>query len=105
LQKFKDKQVEEMVKNTEKENMLNNLAKTKDNQMRVEQTYDLINLNDKLKDFKDDPNYPRMKSQRIRKNVEGTNVKYNILSNENFTKHHFDKPEKRPHIESEVFSN
>jgi len=105
LQKYKDKTVEEKVKKIEKENMINNLAKTKDNQMRIEQTYDLINLNDKLKDFKEDPNYPRMKSQRIRQNVEGTNVKYNILSNENFTKHHFDKPSKRPQVESEVSNN
>ena len=103
LQKYKDKQIEEQVKKTEKENMINNLAKTKDNQMRIEQTYDLINLHDKLKEFKQDPNYPREKSQRVRKNVEGTNVKYNILSNENFAKHHFDKPEKRPHFDNDVF--
>lgn len=102
LQKYKDKKIEEKEKKTEKENMINNLAKTKDNQMRIEQTYDLVNLQDKLNEFKEDPNYPREKSQRIRKNVEGTNVKYNILSNENFAKHHFDKPEKRPQVNGDV---
>jgi uncharacterized Zn-finger protein len=102
LQIYKDKNVEEQIKKTEKENKINNLAKTKDNQMRIEQTYDLINLQDKLKEFKDDPSYPKQKTQRIRNNVEGTNAKYNILSNENFKKHHFDKPEKRPQTDNDV---
>lgn len=102
LQTYRDKNVERTVKNIEIENMKNNFAKTKDNQLRIEQTYDLINLQDKLKVFKEDPNYPRVKSQRIRKNVEGTNVKYNIISNNGFDSHHFDKPEKRPFVEKEV---
>ncbi len=102
LQRYKDKQYENVVKKSEKESMIINLAKTKDNQMRVEQTYDLINLQDKLKDFKEDSNYPRIKPQRIRENVEGTNVNYNIISNKKFSKHHFDRPEKRPNTSVDV---
>lgn len=102
LQTFKDKNYEKNLKSEEKKNISHNLAKNKDNQIRIEQTYDLINLKDKLNMFENHPDYPRTKPQRVRQNKEGTNVEYNIISNEGFDKHYYDKPEIRPDIKKEV---
>jgi hypothetical protein len=102
LQTFKDKSYEQNLKSEERKNIKNALAKNKDNQIRIEQTYDIINLKDKLNMFENHMDYPRTKSQRVRDNKDGTNQDYNIISNQGFDKHYYDKPEIRPKIKKEV---
>jgi hypothetical protein len=101
-QTFKDKNLEKNLKLEEKKNIKNTLAKHKDNQIRIEQTYDLVNLKDKLKMFENHSDYPKTKPQRIRENKDGTNQEFNIVSGHGFDKHYYDKPEVRPHIKKEV---
>ena len=102
LQTYRYKKIEIIVKKNEIQTVKNNLARTKDNQMRIEQTFDLVTLEDKLNKFTNDPNYPKIKPHRLRANKEGTNASYNILSNHNLDKHHFDKIENRPNIKNDV---
>ena len=100
LQKYKDSKLETSLKNTEKSAIISEIIKNQDNQLKVEQTFNIINLKDRLKGLENDPNYPSMKDLiHSRKRIESINPKnYNILSNLPLTTHHFDKPENRPNF-------
>ena len=56
-QKYLDKTKEEKFKNKEKTDLINNISKGLDNELAISQTYDIINLQDKLKAFENDRNY------------------------------------------------
>ena len=76
------------------------LAKNKDRALRYEQTYDVINFDDKLKGLEGDKNYPKEKPWYYRPGKD-TQADYNILSNIGMDKHHFAAPDKRPTVKAE----
>lgn len=97
LQQYTDPKLENQVKRAEKDNLIDTLAKNKDRALRYEQTFDVINFDDKLKGLENKEGYPKPKSQN--KNVVGgtkTFTEYNILSNLPFTEHHYLPPDQRP---------
>lgn len=97
LQQYTDPSVETQVKQAENTNLVDTLAKNKDRALRYEQTFDVINFDDKLKGLENQDGYPKPKSKN--KNVVGgtkTFTEYNILSNLAFTDHHYLPPEERP---------
>jgi hypothetical protein len=97
LQKYNDSSVEKEVQQYERTNLVETLAKNKDRALRYEQTFDVINFDDKLKGLEDKEGYPKPKTQT--KNVVGgtkTFTEYNILSNLPFTEHHYLPPDQRP---------
>lgn len=98
-QKYTDQLREEKLKQEEKTELINNISKCNDNEINSSQTYNIINLQDKLKGFENDRNYPQSPRVRRKKFYNLTpKINYNILSNLNYKIHHFDKPEKRPNI-------
>lgn len=102
LQQYTDPGLERDVKQMERSNLVDTLAKNKDRALRYEQTFDVINFDDKLKGLEDKEGYPKPKSQN--KNVVGgtkTFTEYNILSNLPFQEHHYLPPEQRPPLPKE----
>jgi len=80
-----------------------NFNKIKDKSLRYEQTFDVVNLRDKLKGFENHPDYPAMKSDvKKKKNVENK-LDYNIVSNVNLNLHNYLPPEKRPYVDNNVY--
>ena len=68
--------------------------------MRYEQTFDIINFDNKLKGLENKPDYPKEKPWYFRPDKD-SNVDYNILSNAPFSEHYYDAPEKRPKQQEE----
>ena len=66
-----------------------------DRALRYEQTFDIVNFENKLKGLEDRPDYPKQKPWYFRPGKD-TNAEYNILSNKPLQEHHFAAPEKRP---------
>ena len=99
LQKYNDGKYETSLKKNEKSAILSEIVKNLDNQLKVEQTFNIINLKDRLKGLENDPNYPSIKDLiHSRKRIDNSPKNYNILSNLPLTTHHFDKPENRPNF-------
>ena len=99
LQKYKDSKYETSLKKNEKSAVLSEIIKNQDNQLKIEQTFNIINLKDRLKGLEKDPNYPSMKDLiHSRKRIDFSPKNYNILSNLPLTTHYFDKPENRPNF-------
>ena len=106
-QKYSDKNFEKELRRQEKSNMINSIAQGYDNELRVIQTFDIINLKDKLNTLKNNSDYPNDIKQyhgakRKKLNISSGERNYNILSNINLNLHHFDKPENRPLIKDEI---
>ena len=106
-QKYSDKNIEKELRRQEKSNMINSIAQGYDNELRVIQTFDIINLKDKLNTLKNNFDYPNDIKQyhgakRKKLNISSGERNYNILSNINLNLHHFDKPENRPLIKDEI---
>ena len=100
LQRYKDPKYETSLRQNEKSAIISEIIKNQDNQLKVEQTFNIINLKDRLKGLENDPNYPSMKDLiHSRKRIESNPKNYNILSNLPLTTHHFDKPENRPNFD------
>lgn len=101
LQTYSDLNFDNKVRKKENSDMIKAIIKNQDNRLKVEQTFNIINLQDRLKGFEKDPNYPVMKDLiHSRKRIESNPKNFNIISNLPLSQHHFDKPEKRP-----VYSN
>ena len=100
LQKYENPKYESNMRKKEKSAMLSEIIKNQDNQLKVEQTFNIINLKDRLKGLENDPNYPSMKDLiHSRKRIDISPKNFNILSNLPLTEHYFDKPENRPNFD------
>ena len=75
--------------------MVEVLAQNKDRALRYEQTYNILNFDNKLKGLENRPDYPKEKPWYYRPGKD-TIVNYNIISNIDMKDHHFQPPEKRP---------
>ena len=97
-QKYKDKEFDKELKRQEMKELKDKIALNYDNDLRVIQTYDIINLKDRFKGFENHPNYPKIKNNisSSKRNANYAKHNYNIISNINLNKHHYDKPENRP---------
>jgi len=71
------------------------LASNKDRALRYEQTYNILNFQNKMKGLESREDYPKDKPWYFRPGKD-TNVDYNIMSNANLRTHHFAAPENRP---------
>jgi hypothetical protein len=97
LQQYTDPGLEREVRQAERNNLIDTLAKNKDRALRYEQTFDVINFDDKLKGLENKEGYPKPKGKD--KNVVGgtkTFTEYNIISNLPFKEHHYLPPDQRP---------
>ena len=99
LQKYNNKQYEESLTKKENEKKISSIIKNQDNQLKIEQTFNIINLQDRLKGFEQHPDYPKQKDLiNKRKKINYDLKNYNIISNLPLTVHHYDKPENRPKL-------
>ena len=71
------------------------LAKNKDRALRYEQTYNVLNFENKLAGLEGRPDYPKEKPWYFRPERDSL-VDYNIISNYSVKDHHFAAPEQRP---------
>ena len=71
------------------------MAKNKDRALRYEQTYNVLNFENKLRGLENRPDYPKEKPWYFRPERDSL-VDYNIISNYSLKDHHYDAPEKRP---------
>lgn len=94
-QKFNDPRVEKHVERVEQDNFIDVLAKNKDRALRYEQTFNVVNFENKLKGLEDHKDYPKERPWYFRQR-SGTNAEYNILSNIPLQEHHYAAPENRP---------
>lgn len=100
-QKYKDDSLNEADRKIEKKILEDKLATYYDEQLRMSQTFNIINLQDKLKVFENDPNYPRKEPKNLyTKERNPSKQEYNIISNINLKQHHYDKPENRKNLPS-----
>jgi hypothetical protein len=63
--------------------------------LRYEQTYDIVNFENKLKGLENKPDYPVEKPWYFRPEKD-SKTDYNILSNIGLQDHYYDHPDKRP---------
>ena len=97
LQKYNNKEYDKKLLQKEKSEILTSIINNQDNQLKVEQTFNIINLQDRLKGLEKHPNYPIEKDLINKRNKINHETKtYNILSNLPLNEHHYDKPENRP---------
>ena len=93
IQKYTDNNKENEIRKKEDINLKNTLAKNLDRQLKYEQTFHIINLENKLKDL----NYIEEIKEKKQRNVPpDTNVPYNIISNISLNKHNPINPNQRP---------
>ena len=100
-QKYYDEKKDQKIAKNSNNTRLSMISNGYDKQLEVESTYDIINLNNKLKYFnyeesqkKSEAGYGKSDNQF---NYEKNNVKpYNIISNLSLRKHNFVSPELRP---------
>lgn len=100
-QLYYDHNYDKTLRESENKKVHNSISKNYDKALRNEQTFDIVNLKDKLKGFEGHPDYPVFKTDSRKKKLENTKVGYNILSNIGLDKHNFLPPEKRPNINNE----
>ena len=99
-QRYSDKKIEDQLNQQEKKDIINNIVKGYDNELKNIQTFNIINLQDRLKGLETNKSYPESNLERRKKLfIMSPKINYNIISNLNYKIHHFDKPEKRPVIE------
>jgi hypothetical protein len=97
LQRYNNKEYEKSLRQKEKSAIFSTIISNLDNQLKKEQTFNIINLQDRLKGFEKHPDYPVQKDLiNKRKKICYYPKNYNILSNLPLSLHHFDKPENRP---------
>lgn len=97
-QKYTNSNSETLARKTEQDNFINTLAKNKDTALRYEQTYNVINFENKLAGLEHRTDYPKEKPWYFRPERDSL-VDYNIISNHSLQEHYFDAPDKRPNCE------
>ena len=103
-QTFTDPKREAQVRQQEQQAMVETLAQNKDRALRYEQTYNVLNFENKLKGLESRPDYPKEKPWYYRPGKD-TIVNYNIISNIDQKDHHFQPPDKRPAPTEQDVSN
>ena len=104
LQKYNDREFDKNLLQKEKNEIISAIIKNQDNQLIKEQTYNIINLQDRLKGFEKHPNYPIKKNIINKRNkINNDEKNFNILSNLPLNQHHYDKPENRPKCNNSEF--
>ena len=99
-QKYLDKEKEEKLIKKEKTDLINHISKGYDNSLRVNQTFDILTLQDKFQLFEEE--FKHFKSPRVRRKkfyYLSPNLDYNVLQDFFYKFHNFDKPEKRRYID------
>lgn len=79
-QTFTNPQREAQVRQAEQQAIVEQLAQNKDRALRYEQTYNVLNFENKLKGLEARPDYPKEKPWYFRPGKD-TIVNYNIISN------------------------
>ena len=91
-QKYLDKSVENEVRINDDKNLKNTLVKNYDKSFQYKQTFDIITLENKLKDL----NYEEeIKKKKIRNVLPDSKVPYNIISNISLNNHNIIPPNLR----------
>ena len=91
-QKYLDKNIENNIRIIEDKNLKNSLVKNYDKSFQYKQTFDIITLENKLKDL----NYEEeIKEKKIRNVFPDSNVPYNIISNISLNNHNIIPPNLR----------
>lgn len=80
-QQYYDSAYNSQLKSQEMIQMKKKITEHYDNELRNEQTFNIISLGDRLKGFEDHPDYPRKAKEKIKMNKEISQVPYNILNN------------------------
>ena len=65
LQTYTDKNKEKQLREQEKSNIISTIIRNQDNALKTQQTFNIINLRDKLKGLENDKNYPRKNIQKF----------------------------------------
>ena len=102
-QVYTDTNRETVARRHEQEQFINQLAKNKDRALRYEQTYNVLNFQNKLTGLENRPDYPKEKPWYFRPERDSCTT-YNIVSNMDLKEHYFDAPEKRPEPDVEKVS-
>jgi hypothetical protein len=100
-QLYHNPQINSSLRERESKVIKDSIAKNFDRVLRNEQTFDIINLKDKLKGFEKHPDYPIIKQDPRKINLEQSRANYNIVSNITLDKHNFLPPEQRPTVNDE----
>ena len=101
-QKYSNNELDKAIRIEEKKNMINKIATDYDNQLRNEQTYNIINLTDRLSAL----NYHEALPEGPHPlNKEVSKAPYNIISNLPLNVHHYNKPELRPNVSDDDIRN
>jgi hypothetical protein len=101
-QLYYDNDYNKYLRKSEQQKIGQSIAKNYDKNLRNEQTFDVINLRDKLSGFENHPDYPKFKSEFAnKKNLEVSKANYNILSNITLDEQNYLPPDKRPIINEE----
>ena len=91
-QKYLDKSIENNIRIIEDKNLKNSLVKNYDKSLQYQQTFDIITLENKLKDL----NYKEeIKEKKTRNVLPDSNVPYNIISNISLNNHNIIPPNLR----------
>jgi hypothetical protein len=104
-QKYNNKEFDKELYAYEKQKSLDTIVKNADHALKLEQYFNVINLQDKLKGLEKHPDYPQPHIERMKKNLETSQGGYNLISNIGLDKHHFAKPELRPNVEESKTAN
>ena len=94
-QTYRDNQLENVSRAAEQQSFIHKLAANKDRALRYEQTYNVINFENKLAGLEDRADYPKEKPWYFRPDRDSL-VDYNIVTNYSLQDHYFDAPDKRP---------
>ena len=96
-QKYYDPKKEQYNIDIASKTKLSNITNGYDKQLEVESTYDVINLQNKLKYFNYNDEIKKSKDDKNQFNFEKNNIKpYNIISNLSLKEHNFLPPNLRP---------
>ena len=81
IKKYNDPKNEATLQKDEKSAIISEIIKNQDNQLKVQRTFNIINLKDRLKGLENDPNYPSMKDlNHSRKRIESNPKNYNTIN-------------------------